>query len=249
MSHRSHRPHRPHRRSRHSFALVIAVVLVAGASLISPARAQAPARPQPGPPPGNPVGSPIRPLLPPPKMPLTLPGKPARPAGPPTAVPPAAAPLAGPRAAPELESLRFLMGKWRCDGKQFASATFGPEHAFKALAENKSTVDGAWDEFLYEEKASKEHVGVKVHGLWGWEAASRRLVRATVSSDGTWDSATSPGIEGDKVVWTGDFATAVGKVPFRHTFTKKSDKEWAHALEMKDAAGRWIATSEVVCRR
>jgi hypothetical protein len=265
MSHGSHRfhlarlphvphhprlPQAPHARSRSSLAVSAAVVLVLGGSLSSVTRAQAPAPSRPGTAPGHPLAPPLgSPRTPPLKMPLQLPAKPARPAASVAASPPPAPPVAA-RVAPELESLRFLMGRWRCDGKQFASATFGPEHAFKATAENKSTVDGAWDEFLYEEKASKEHVGVKVHGLWGWEAASRRLIRATVSSDGTWDSATSPGLEGDKVVWTGDFSTTtLGKLPFRHTFTRKSDKEWMHALEMKDAAGRWSATSEVICKR
>jgi len=149
----------------------------------------------------------------------------------------------------ELDGVRFLLGKWRCDGKQFASPMFGPEHVFKAFAEMKTAVDGAWFQFLYEEKGTKEHVGVKVHGLWGWDQAAKRLVRSAASSDGTWDNATAPGLEGDKVVWLGDFSTANGHLPFRNTFTRRSDKEWTHVMELKDPSGHWVTTSDVNCKR
>lgn len=170
------------------------------------------------------------------------------------AAPAAAAPAApmampAPKPAPELDQLKFLMGKWRCDGKQFANPMFGPEHAFKATAENKADVDGFWNQFTYEEKKSKEHHGFKVHGLWGWDQGGKHLVRTGVTNMGDIDMATSPGLEGDKIVWTGDFSGPMGRMAFRHTFTKKSDKEWGHLLEIKDPTGKFAPSEEVSCKR
>jgi hypothetical protein len=165
-------------------------------------------------------------------------GVPASPPAPPVAKPPS-----------ELDQLKFLLGKWRCEGKQFASPIFGPEHSFKALAENKADLDGFWDQFTYEEKKSKEHHGFKVHGLWGWDQAGKHMVRAGASTDGNWDSATSPGLEGDQMVWTGEFSGPTGRLSFKHTFTKKSDKEWGHTLEIKDPTGKWTPTEDVTCKR
>jgi hypothetical protein len=90
---------------------------------------------------------------------------------------------------------------------------------------------------------------LKVHGLWGWDQAGKHLVRAGVNNDGGWDSATSPGLEADKIVWTGEFSGPMGRMPFRHIFTKKGDKEWGHMLEIKDPTGKWLPTEDVSCKR
>jgi hypothetical protein len=142
-----------------------------------------------------------------------------------------------------------MAGKWRCEGKQFATSLFGPEHAFKATAENKAAADGFWNQYTYEEKKSKEHRGLKVSGLWGWDQGTRRLVRVGVANDGTWDTAAANAMEGDKIVWNGELSGSVGRLPYRHTFTRKSDKEWSHVLELRDTAGRWVQLEEVSCKR
>jgi len=173
----------------------------------------------------------------------------AAPVAAPAAAPAAAAVMPPAKPAPELDQLKFLMGKWRCDGKQFGSPLFGPEHTFKATAENKSAVDNFWDQYTYEEKKSKDHHGVKVSGFWGWDQGAKKLVRVGASNAGDWDVGSAPGLEGDKIVWTGDFSGAAGRMGYRHTFTKKSDKEWSHTLEIKDPSGKLVPVSEVDCKR
>ena len=162
---------------------------------------------------------------------------------------PAAPAMPALKPAPELDQLKFLMGRWRCDGKQFGSPMFGPEHAFKATAENKPAVDNFWDQYTYEEKKSKDHHGVKVTGFWGWDQGAKKLVRVGASNAGDWDVGSAPGLEGDKIVWTGDFSGSAGRMGYRHTFTKKSDKEWSHTLEIKDPSGKFVPVSEVDCKR
>jgi hypothetical protein len=151
--------------------------------------------------------------------------------------------------APELEQLKFLRGRWRCDGKQFASPMFGPEHTFTAVAEGKPMVDGFWDQYTYEERKTKDHHGLKVQGQWGWDQGAKHLVRVAVTNAGDWDSGTAPGLEGDKIIWTGEFSGLLGRMAYRHTFTRKSDKEWTHALELKDPTGKFTPTNEVTCKR
>ncbi len=166
----------------------------------------------------------------------------------------AAAPTSAPtmpaaKPAPELDQLKFLNGKWRCDGKQFANPLFGPEHTFKATAEQKPAADGFWDQYSYEEKKAKDHHGVKVQGFWGWDQGSKRLVRVGATNAGDWDAGSAPGLEGDKIVWTGDFSGPMGHMGYRHTFIKKSDKEWGYTLEIKDPTGKLVPSSEVSCKR
>jgi hypothetical protein len=155
----------------------------------------------------------------------------------------------GPKPATELDSFKFFLGKWKCEGKAFASPMTGPEHAFKATAEAKLVSDNFWQSFTYEEKKSKVHPGLKVQGLWGFDQGGKHFVRAGAGNNGSWDSATAPLWQGDRLVWTGEISGAMGKMPFHHTFTKKSDKEWTHALEIKTPDGKWAPVSEATCKK
>lgn len=176
----------------------------------------------------------------------------AAPAKPPLMAPAApvvpAAPVLKP--APELEQLKFLLGKWlHCDGKQLANPVFGPEHTFKAVAEAKVASDGFWHQFTYEEKKSPTHHGFKAQGLWGWEQGGKHLVRVGATNAGDWDVGSAPGLEGDKIVWTGDLSGSMGRMGYRQIFSKKSDKEWSFTFELKDPTGKLTPFSEVTCKR
>src|SRR3954451_19297568 len=154
--------------------------------------------------------------------PAAAPAMPAAPAAP--ATPPVAA-----RPAPELDTFKFFLGKWKCDGKAFASPLSPTEHGVKGSAEAKLEVDKFWQSFNYEETKTKEHPGVKIRGFWGYDQGSKRYVRAAIANHGEWDTASAAGWEGDKLVWTGELSGNLsgspGRLPFRHTFTKKSDKK------------------------
>jgi hypothetical protein len=167
-------------------------------------------------------------------------------APPPPPPPKPATPPAPPRPAPQLEQLKFFLGNWKCSGKQLATPMFGPEHAITGTASAKLESDGFWQEFTYEEKKTKDHPGLKLVGLWGYDVGGKRFIRAAGSSMGGWDSATSVGFNAEKMVWTGDLSSPTGRMPFRQTFTKKSDKEWSFRLEL-NVQGNWVPLSEVGC--
>ena len=179
----------------------------------------------------------------------------AAPAPAPAAAAPAAAPAApatpppAPKPAPELDTFKFFLGKWKCDGKAFVSPMSPAEHGVKGTAESKLEVDNFWQSFNYEEKKTKEHPGLKVKGLWGFDQGSKRFVRAAIGNHGEWDTASAPGWEGDKLIWTGELSGAQGRIPFHHTFTKKSDKEWTHLLELRLPDGKWIPAEELSCKK
>jgi hypothetical protein len=188
-----------------------------------------------------------------------------RPAAAQTTTPPAAAPAApaAPAAAKqpalkpavELETLKMFLGTWRCDGKVFAGPLAATEHGVTATAVGKPEVDGFWQSFTYEERKTKEHPGLKLKGTWGFDQGAKRFVRAAVGNHGEWDTATSTGWEGNKLVWTGELSAFFGRIPFRHTFTKKADgdkpavREWTHALELRLPDGKWVPAEEMTCKR
>jgi hypothetical protein len=199
------------------------------------AAAPAPAKPAPAPTAAAPAPLPAAPAVAPPA------------AAPAVAAKPAALPTLKP--APELDSFKTFIGKWRCEGKQFSSAVLGPEHPIKGSAEAKLESDNFWQSFTYEEKKTKAHPGLKVKGLWGYDQGSKRFVRAGAGSQGVWDTASATGWEGDKLVWTGELSGPSGRVPFHQTFTKKSDREWSHLLEVRGPDGKWSQAEEVTCKK
>ena len=152
--------------------------------------------------------------------------------------------------APQMEQLKFFVGKWKCAGKQLASPLFGPEHPVEGSAEAKMEGENFWQSFTYEEKKSKVHPGLKVRGMWGWDDTSKRFVRAAGDNRGSWDSGTSLGLVDNKLVWGGDLSGGpAGRVPYRQTFAKKSDREWTQTLELQGRDGKWNALEEVTCKR
>jgi hypothetical protein len=217
------------------------------------------AQPKPAaPPPAAPAAAPpAAPAAKPAAAPAAAPAPAAKPAAPaaaaPAAAPPAAAPPATPppppKPAQELETFKFFLGKWKCDGKAFAGPMSPTEHAVKGSAEAKLVVDKFWQSFTYEEKKTKEHPGLMVNGFWGFDQGAKRYVRAAVANHGEWDTASAPGWEGDKLVWTGELSGPMGRLLFYHMFTKKSDKEWTHVLEGRMPDGKWIPLEDVTCKK
>ena len=119
---------------------------------------------------------------------------------PPPAVPPAPADAKPPvpKPAPELETFKPFLGRWRCDGKMFASPLALTEHGVTGTAEGKPEADGFWQSFAYEEKKTKEHPGLKLKGFWGFDQGVKRFVRAAVGNHGEWDTGSSTGWEGQQ---------------------------------------------------
>jgi hypothetical protein len=220
------------------FALVAPSVFAqAPAAPAKPAVAPAAAAGKPAPAPGA--------------APATADGVPAGPAKAPAGMTPPAAPMTpppAPKPAAELDSFKVFVGKWKCSGKMFAGP-FGPEHPFTASAEVAFVSDNFWQTFKYEEKKSKEHRGLKVLGIWGYDAGAKRFVRAGGGNEGTWDTASATGWEGDKLTWTGEFSGPLGRMPFHQTFTKTGDKTFTYAVEVRTPDGKWAPYDEVSCKK
>ena len=89
---------------------------------------------------------------------------------------------------------------------------------------------------------------IKGHGHVGFDTAAKKFVALGVDNVGGWITETSPGWEGDKIVWTGEGSVLGQKIGFRETFTKKSDKELVWTAEMKMAKD-WVLLGTDSCKR
>jgi hypothetical protein len=171
--------------------------------------------------------------------------KPAAPAAPVAAATP---PPPAPKPAAELDQLKMFEGTWRCDGKQPAGP-MGPEQVYKSSFKGKKDVDSFWLAFEYAQKKSKVHnMPIMAKGFLGYDPAAKKYVTMGVDNMGGSISESSPGWEGDKLVFSGDGQMGGQKISFRETYTKKSDKEMTWAGEMKMGKD-WVNVGTDTCKK
>ena len=160
----------------------------------------------------------------------------------------AAAPPPAPKPATELDQLKVFEGSWRCDGKQPAGP-FGPEQEYKSSFKGKKDIDNFWIAIEYDQKKSKAHpMPIKARGFLGYDPAAKKYVTIGADNTGGWISESSPGWEGDKLVFSGDGSMGGQKVSFRETYTKKGEKELTWSGEMKMGKD-WISVGSDSCKK
>jgi len=177
----------------------------------------------------------------------TAPGTAAKAAPAPATAAATAGPPA-PKPAAELDQLKVFEGSWRCDGKQPAGP-FGPEQEYKSTFKGKKDIDKFWIAIEYDQKKSKSHpMPIKARGFLGYDPAAKKYVTIGADNTGGWISESSPGWEGDKLVFSGDGSMGGQKVSFRETYMKKGDKELTWTGEMKMGKD-WISVGNDSCKK
>jgi hypothetical protein len=189
--------------------------------------------------------------------PAAAPAAPA--AAAPAAVPapaagPAPAPVAAPtpppsKPAPESDAFKMFAGTWACEG----TANLGPEKTakIKANVKVKNELGGFWQSFVYTEKKTKDYpVAITAMGTWGWDAISKKFVRAEFQSSGGYVTGTSAGWVGDTFTWDLEVSNFMGKIKAKHIFTKKSDKEFVHKIDaILPGPPAPVTLFEVTCKK
>ena len=245
---------------KHFRTIGTSVALGALATLAGVAVAQTPSAGPPPPPaaampPKAPAAKPAAaPAAAPAAKPAAAPAAPAaKPAtAPATAAAPAAAaatpPPPAPKPAAELDQLKLFEGSWRCEGKQPAGP-FGPEQDYKSSLKGKKDIDNFWISIEYDQKKSKAHpMPIKARGFLGYDPAAKKYVSIGADNTGGWISESSPGWEGDKLVFSGDGSMGGQKVSFRETYVKKNEKEMTWSGEMKMGKD-WVAVGTDSCKK
>ena len=180
----------------------------------------------------------------------------AAPAAPAPAAAPAAPAAAAPSAtagppspAPEMAQLDLFKGNTHCTGKQNASP-FGPAHATISVVHGHADLNGFWMTLHYNERKTKENP-YPFHALYqlGYDPTAKRYLLVEVDNFGGRGTATSSGWDGDKLLFTGEYAFPGGKIATRDTYTKVGDKLAGHVAEIPGSDGNFVTLDEETCRR
>jgi hypothetical protein len=164
--------------------------------------------------------------------------------------PEAGKPMRPPPVPKEMDQLKVFVGNWKCTGE-----APGPEPGKmrKATSENtiKADLGGFWQAVKHHEAKSKDSpMDFTAQGWWGYDAASKQFTGLFAGSYGAWEARSSKGWEGDTLVWRGNLHGFRGNVEtaFKHTFTKKTDKEIAEKFEV-NMDGQWTTLEENTCKK
>jgi hypothetical protein len=156
-----------------------------------------------------------------------------------------------PKPAPELDQMKVLEGKWRCNGRAPAGPS-GPEHAYKSTWKFKRDLDNFWWAAEYQQaKAKANPLPMKARGYLTYDPSTKTFVLVGVDNLGGSSTESTSGWSGDVVTLAGD-ATVSGspkkRVPYREVITKKGNREFTWRGEMK-MDGDWVTLGEDLCKK
>jgi hypothetical protein len=161
---------------------------------------------------------------------------------------PADAAMAMPTPAPEMQKLSWFLGRWSCTGA--VNDMPGMKgHKTQTNVNVHSDLNGFWVSGLVEEVKT----AVNAHPLKGmfhetWDPSAKQFTMLWVDNMGSWASSSSPGWDGDSIVYTGEGNMGGQKMGSRDGFTKKGEREMLHKMEMQ-MGGQWLTLGEETCRK
>jgi len=164
------------------------------------------------------------------------------------------APVAPPKPGPEHESLKKMVGVWKCSGKS-ESSPMGPAHAVEATMTIKTIMGGLFTEGTYKEKKTKENpFPTEGRATWGYDSMGKMYTSAWISSWGESMVETSKGMEppgppaaGSKMVWVSEGMMGPGS-KWTETQVFASDKEFALTMEMT-MSGKTMPAGSFTCKK
>jgi hypothetical protein len=164
--------------------------------------------------------------------------------------PEAGKPTGPPPIPKEMDQLKVFLGNWKCTGE---AAGPEPGKTHKSTSENviKADMGGFWLSVKHHEPKSKDNpMEFTAQGWWGYDATTKQFVGLFAGSHGVWEARSSKGWVGDTWVWAGVLHAFMGNVEtqFRHTFTKKTDKEIAEKFEAR-LNDKWTTLGENTCKK
>jgi len=148
--------------------------------------------------------------------------------------------------ASEMSQLKFFDGSWSCSGEMMP-APGAPAVKTRSSVKSHSDLSGFWQSGIVKSSA----VGMPpFEGMFHmtYDTAGKQFLMLWVDNMGGWSQETSPGWEGDKIVFTGEGVMNGQKMGARDTFTRNADGSLKHVPELQ-SGGNWMPAGEETCKK
>ena len=149
---------------------------------------------------------------------------------------------------PQLSLEKWFVGNWICEGTQHASP-MAPGVKFIDRFSFRMALGGSWLVYRIDQLKGPVKGNETLIGSSTWDEYAKVHVRRDMNIGGSRVDVTSPGWDGDKLIYTGYMITGDEKLPVKHTFTKKGNAAYDSVLELSDADGKPTQWEEESCRK
>jgi hypothetical protein len=148
----------------------------------------------------------------------------------------------------QLSVERWFVGNWICEGTQHSSAMV-PGVKFIDRFSFRMALRGSWLIYHIDQLKGTVEGHETLIGSSTWDANAKVHVRRDMNIGGSRVDVTSPGWDGDKLVYTGYMITGDEKLPVKHTFTRQGDAAYNSALEVTGADDKPAMWEEENCKK
>jgi hypothetical protein len=148
----------------------------------------------------------------------------------------------------QLSLEKWFVGNWICEGTQHASP-MAPGVKFIDRFSFRMALGGSWLIYHIDQLKGPVKGNETLIGSSTWDANAKVHVRRDMNIGGSRVDVTSPGWDGDKLIYTGYMITGDEKLPVKHTFTKKGNAAYDSVLELSDADGKPTQWEEESCKK
>jgi hypothetical protein len=147
-----------------------------------------------------------------------------------------------------LSAEKWFVGTWICRGTQHASQ-MGPAAEFTDRFSFHMALGDSWLIYHIDQLKGPVKGNQTLIGSVTWDANAKLHVRRDMNIGGSRVDVTSPGWDGDKLVFTGYMIAGDEKLPVKQTFTKKSNAAYDSALEVTGVDGKPAQWEEESCKK
>ena len=148
----------------------------------------------------------------------------------------------------QLSVENWFVGDWICEGTQHASPT-GPGATFTDRFSFRMALRGSWLIYHIDQLKGPVKGNETLIGSSTWDANAKVHVRRDMNIGGSRVDVTSPGWDGDKLIYTGYMIIGAEKLPVKHTLMKKGDAAYDAYLEVTGADGKPAMWEEESCKK
>jgi hypothetical protein len=159
---------------------------------------------------------------------------------------PVRAALAAPRPAAQMAQLELFGGSWSCDGTMAASP-FGRAGKMTSTVRAQMDLGGFWQSGVVK-GTSPGMPPMEGQFHMTYDTAGKRYLMLWIDNMGGWAQSTSPGWDGETIVFTGESFMAGKRYTTRDTFANGPEGAMRHSWDVQGDS-KWLPVGEETCRK
>jgi Protein of unknown function (DUF1579) len=152
-----------------------------------------------------------------------------------------------PQPAAEMRQLEFFNGTFECIGETQATP-ITTAHVLERTISGRTDLDGLWFFMRFEDKVTKENP-MAIRGNWEltFDVTQKQFVALWADNLGRWFPQTSPGWNGNTIVFVGDFTLNGKRGSVRDTFVRTGERVMMMMVDIK-MGEEWNQLLKINCR-